>query len=129
MYWDQVLAEVLRKDQPQQNYLVTSVNEYTTATSKAKTTAQKKPARIKRQKFYLGPSLPDVYFTLREMQTIEQIIAGNNVTQTALILGMSPRTVEYYLRNMRNKLNCRHRWDLIDKVRDCGRKITIKVEP
>lgn len=121
MYWDQVLTEVLRKNLPQQNCLVTSVNEYTTQADKAKTTRRKagKSSKNTRQKFYLGPCQPGIYFTLREMQTIEQIIAGKNVPQTADALGTSTRTIEFYIRNMRGKLNCPHRADLVSKILRC----------
>jgi DNA-binding CsgD family transcriptional regulator len=59
-----------------------------------------------RRKYYLGPGFPDVYLTQREAECVYWIISGLTNQQAADQMQLSPRTIEYYLRNVRCKLNC-----------------------
>jgi DNA-binding CsgD family transcriptional regulator len=55
----------------------------------------------------------------REKQCLEFYLAGNTAKETAEILQLSPRTVEEYINNLKNKFKCKHKRDLL-KV--CNKK-------
>lgn len=66
--------------------------------------------------YYLGDKYPDVYLTLREAQCIYQLIQGATFAVTADRLNLSPRTVEYYVKNMRSKLHVANKIELVALV-------------
>lgn len=66
-----------------------------------------------RRKYYLGSGFPEVYLTQREAECVYWIINGLTNQQTADQMELSPRTIEYYLRNVRCKLNCYSKAHLI----------------
>ncbi len=67
-------------------------------------------------KFYLNEACEGVYFTQREAQTMWLLLHGYTIREVGDELSLSPRTIEYYLRNMKAKLNCRTKAILIRKV-------------
>jgi len=67
-------------------------------------------------KYLLGEPLTSVYFTQREAECMMQILQGKTMNETADILNLSPRTVEYYLNKIKRKLNCHKKRDLIKLV-------------
>lgn len=100
MHWDDVLQEVLnRKDSTVR-------------------TKQKKSAVT--EKYYLGEPCEGIYLTQREAETMAHIILGKTIHATGEAMGLSPRTVEFYLNNIKYKLHCRTRTDLISKVLNSG---------
>lgn len=118
MYWDHVLSEVLQKTNPFQSFAFTNIQEYLPqppVVIKEKKIPRKKPSRSW-QKFLLGKRYPNVYFTLREVQTIHCLLRGKTVIEAADLLNLSRRTIEFYLKNMKSKLNCRYKSELITEV-------------
>ena len=68
-------------------------------------------------KYYaLGDAYPNIHFTPREAQCMVLLIRGQTMKTAARCLQLSPRTVEYYVRNMRIKLQCSSKAELIDRV-------------
>jgi DNA-binding CsgD family transcriptional regulator len=59
--------------------------------------------------------LPDrvITITLRERETLEFIVTGLTVRQTALKMSLSHRTVEFYVKTLRYKFKCASKRDLI----------------
>jgi DNA-binding CsgD family transcriptional regulator len=56
------------------------------------------------------------YFTKREAECMVLLLRGKTINSVANILKLSPRTVEYYIKNMKSKLGCRTKFELIDLV-------------
>jgi DNA-binding CsgD family transcriptional regulator len=54
-------------------------------------------------------------FSLREKQCLEDIVSGKSSRESAERLGLSRRTVESYIENIKNKLNCKNKSELIIK--------------
>lgn len=50
----------------------------------------------------------------REYQCLEMYKKGHSAQSTAALLGLSKRTVEHYFENMKNKLNCNSKRDLLN---------------
>ncbi len=58
----------------------------------------------------------DVYLTKRQMQVAHHLIEGKTAKESALLLKISPRTVESYVNEIKIKLNCRKRTELVRKL-------------
>lgn len=67
-------------------------------------------------KYTLGEPLPRIYFTQREAECVMQILQGKTMNEAGEILNLSPRTVEYYLSKIKQKLKCRKKRDIIELV-------------
>lgn len=71
----------------------------------------------KRQEIvYLGDKFPGVYFTKRESQCLVHILEGHTLVSAAEELGLSPRTVEFYVKNMRLKMGVQNKAELVKKI-------------
>jgi len=55
-------------------------------------------------RYDLGEKFASVYFTQREAECMALMLRNKKNDDVAEILGLSPRTVEYYLERMREKL-------------------------
>ncbi len=120
MYWDIVLKEVLNKENPAQECPFTNVKAYKEqALSGMIQEVRINPCGFKKRfkKYPLGENYPGIYFTEREAQTVFYFLYGRTTVEVATILGLSRRTIEFYVKNMKAKLNCRLKSELIYKVR------------
>ncbi|KTD11917.1 LuxR family transcriptional regulator [Legionella gratiana] len=63
-----------------------------------------------------GHELDGVYLSKREIDCLQHLIQGKTTKMTAKILRLSPRTVEYYLENIKAKLGVNSKAELIHKV-------------
>jgi len=117
MYWDAVLKEVLNKDKLTDEFSVTNINAYKVRETigSINRNNQQLPRKTLR-KYFLGEKYPGIYLTEREAQTIGYFLRGKTTVEVAAILKLSRRTVEFYLKNMKIKLNCRLKSELITKV-------------
>ena len=66
--------------------------------------------------YFIGGTFPDVYFTTREAECMALLLKGKSIKDTSIVLGISLRTVESYVKNMRIKLGCRNKHHLIETV-------------
>lgn len=66
--------------------------------------------------YKLGAKYGDMYFTKREAECMVWLLRGKTMNGIAAILQLSPRTVEYYIKNMKIKVGCRTKFELIDLV-------------
>ncbi len=68
-------------------------------------------------KYYkLGPVFKEVVFTRREAQVMVLIMEGYTNKESADMLGLSPRTTEFYIRNMRKKIGAESKPQLIEAI-------------
>lgn len=102
MHWDALLEEVLNKASKQQT-LVYPLSPSAITRKEAK-------------KYYLGMRYRGVYFTNREAEVMIQLLQGKTLCAAAAVLNLSPRTIEFYVKNMKTKLSCRTKSELIGKV-------------
>lgn len=52
----------------------------------------------------------------RQIQCAEYLLNGRTAKETGELLGLSVRTVEYYLGNIKSKLECKNKTELIVKL-------------
>ncbi|MBN2689962.1 MAG: hypothetical protein JXR42_05145 [Gammaproteobacteria bacterium] len=64
----------------------------------------------------LGENHPDISFTKREAECMWYFLKGQTMRAVASIFNLSPRTVEFYANNMKKKLSCKTKSELIDQV-------------
>lgn len=63
-----------------------------------------------------------ITFSTREAECLNETLNGYSAKEIATILGISPRTIEAHLDKIRQKLNCKSKLDLINKLhnRSCS---------
>ncbi len=66
--------------------------------------------------YFIGGNFPDIYFTSREAECMALLLKGKNIKNTSIVLGLSARTVGYYIKTMRLKLGCSNKSQLIEAV-------------
>jgi len=66
--------------------------------------------------YYLGDQYPGVYLTKREAECMFWIVQNHTIGSTALKMQLSARTVEFYVKNMKLKLHCASKKQLIEKI-------------
>ena len=64
-------------------------------------------------RIFLGPEFPGIYLTAREEECAIYLMQGSTLKEIAQALDLSPRTVEFYLKNIKNKLNCRTKFQMM----------------
>lgn len=69
-------------------------------------------------RYPLGGEFEDVYFTRQEARCMVCMLKGATVKAAANTMELSPRTVEYYVNNMKKKVNCYSKSELIRVIVD-----------
>lgn len=117
-YWYAVLDEVLNKLDDDYFFRYTSqgrlheVEECCSADEAIALVKEKRDLRM----YYLGDAYPGVYFTKREAQTFFWVVQGYTIAKAAAMMSLSMRTVEFYVKNMKVKLNCASKKRMIQLV-------------
>lgn len=112
MLWNDVVQEVMRRKADGKTSGLLSDNKKI-ITNKVKNSA----IGGRNLAIYgLGAKYGDLYFTRRESECMLWLLRGKTINGVALVLKLSPRTVEYYIKNMKNKLGCRTKFELIDLI-------------
>ena len=115
MLWEDVVEEVVkRKANGKKAGLLSDDGE---AVSYTKARKNKLPEKRVLAVYKLGAKYGDMYFTKREAECMKWLSVGKTHSSIATILKLSPRSIEYYISNMRTKLGCRTKYQLIDLVR------------
>jgi DNA-binding CsgD family transcriptional regulator len=72
----------------------------------------------KAKKYALGPKFAGIHFSQREADCVLQMLRGKSIEGIAKHTNLSPRTVEYYIKNVKRKVGCRTKFELIELVID-----------
>jgi DNA-binding CsgD family transcriptional regulator len=110
MYWKTVINEVLNK-QGGRNFAFTNFR-------KERYQKSKHAKSIKAKTYDLGPKFVGIHFSQREADCVLQMLRGKSVKGIAKHTNLSPRTVEYYMKNVKRKVGCRTKFELIELVID-----------
>ena len=110
-YWSQVLEEVLNQQRPQRPMLLTNISNKNMVVTCMGEKKKEKMCRVP-----LGKKFPNIYFTRREAECVKLLLKGKTMKGSAVDLRISLRTVEFYIKNIKKKLSCHSRTELIEKV-------------
>lgn len=80
--------------------------------------SQNYPSPAVKTRYYLGDKYPNIYFTEQEFRCITYLVIGKTYKEIANIIGLSHRTVGFYFSNIRYKLKCRSKRDLMYIVKN-----------
>ena len=112
-YWDLLLNEVLNKNKSLATYYFIPA-QLNIQTNKI---AEDDCALYRPQRYYLGYEFGAVYLTKREAESVIALILTNTINNAGKKLKLSPRTVEFYLENVKKKLKCRKKKKLLNIIR------------
>lgn len=117
-YWNSVLNEVLQKSDSR-DFLLSNENFSTAGNNFFSDDYDyfegQKGTRDLRM-YYLGNQFPNVYLTKREAECMFWLMQSNTIGEAAAKMELSARTVEFYVKNLKLKLNCKNKKMLINKV-------------
>lgn len=94
------------------------VNEIKETPCEKYSTDDTKTDVIKQKKRTYLAHHPGIYLTKRETECMTHLIEGKTIKLTAESLGLSDRTVEYYLNNIKAKLQCRTKNELVSRLKN-----------
>jgi DNA-binding CsgD family transcriptional regulator len=97
-----------------------------------KTLSRKEPE--KKRVYSLGKDHSGFKLSKRQTEILFYLTRGKSAKVIANVTGLSNRTIEHYIENLRHKLGCRTRWELIEfathhglfdalPTQDCAKKI------
>jgi len=106
-YWKAIIQEVVNKEKLTHPLRLTN----TVANNDPENDIEK-PARII-QRYYLSEPYEKVYFTFQEARCLLHCKKNSRYKSISQALNISERTVEFYLKNMRGKLRCKTKKELL----------------
>lgn len=115
MHWDDIVKDMMNKKVQNKPYSFLGSNQ---AEYIDENNLYQKPSRGPLKIYSLGAKYGTAYFTKREAECMVWLLKGKTINKVAKKLNLSPRTVEFYLKNMKIKLGCRTKFELIDLVYD-----------
>lgn len=69
---------------------------------------------LEARQYPVGEPYADIYFTHREAECLYYLLCGLTIVSTAEQLNLSPRTVEFYVKNMKEKMCVRTKSELME---------------
>lgn len=115
--WRDVVEEVMKRKANGQNAGIFS--ESKKENEAAFIEASKKQMLLEKgtgPRYSLGAKYKHTYFTKREAECMVWLLKNKTIADVAMMLGLSKRTVEFYINHMKAKIGCRTKRDLISSV-------------
>ena len=122
MYWESVLKEVLNKNSEDYFFAFTNIKQY------VKREIKHEPKSRDVKTYFLVKESASLYLTRREAQCVAFLIQGLSMRLVAQKLGLSRRTVEFYINNIKIKLKCRTKRELLAMIKESEFMHTMKTE-
>ena len=73
-----------------------------------------------RRQYWLGKCYPSLYLTQREAECMFYLSRGLTIAATADKLDLSARTVEFYLKKVKEKMKIRKKSQLLQRLHEIG---------
>lgn len=110
-YWQQVLQEVLHKGLTDFCFLYTNLGP-----DRSEECDRDLDDTLKRDNVALDGAFAGIYLTPREYDCLRVLREGKTIKEIARDMGLSPRTVEFYLKNLKVKFGCKSKTELLALV-------------
>lgn len=121
-YWKSVLQEVMHRDDENFQFRFTDLGEsLVREKSRVKRRQRRQTPRVEddRQPAYLlGAQYEGIYLTQREAETCHYLLRGLTIPETGAALDLSPRTIEFYVKNIKLKVGVKTKDDLVALLRE-----------
>lgn len=120
-YWESILQEVKHRDDDKFYFRFTDLGEHIV---KERSRVQRRERRqrptegSRQPAYYLGESFGNVYLTQREAETCHHLLQGKTIPETGMALNLSPRTIEFYVKNMKLKIGVKTKDELVMLLRE-----------
>jgi DNA-binding CsgD family transcriptional regulator len=111
VYWQSVINEIFNQYADDYPFHFTSVHEK----HRNESTTEKAIPKEKPIKHILNEE-KGWYLTGRELQCVMGFLNGKTIKAVAHSLNLSPRTVEFYLKRIKDRFNCRTKVELINII-------------
>lgn len=115
-YWNSVLDEVLHKDEESHSFLFTNQGHLGEIYVACDDEFVQPRGRNEHKNYYLGSQYPNVYLTRREAETMFWMMQDYTISHAAHRMHLSARTVEFYLKNLKLKFQCKSKNELVEKL-------------
>lgn len=113
--WENIVKEVMaRKANGQKASILSSDLEKSSFCAKVN---QSKSPKTNKPTYILGTEHGDIHITKREVECMKLLLKGKTINNIASMLKIAPRTVMDYINNIKTKIGCNNRHQLIDIVR------------
>ncbi len=108
-YWDQLEREVMNKSNTTYFFGLTNLgDEY-----KLIYNSEDSTTRLPSKQYYLKKPWEEIYLTQREAECVQLCLMGKSMKQVGVDLDLSPRTIEFYLKNIKEKMGIRKKSELL----------------
>ena len=118
-YWDAVLAEVVHKDDvsvPKRFTMVGYINPRKLSGRSPSKKNEERKVKLNNFQSKFSQFLRNEPFSWREIECLSCFVNKFTATQTAEILGLSTRTIEYHTSNICIKFCCHGKKELIEML-------------
>jgi len=115
-YWQMIVEEVKHKDDLSHPIRFTNVRERSSEAYEAIQTAKPKHRSKDRVRYYLKSLGANSYLTSKEALSVLYRFQGKTYSKVAEAMGVGLRTVEFYLKNVRDKLDCERTSEVLEKL-------------
>ena len=114
MYWQSIINEILNQHAEDYPFHYTSIHEKHRhqSSNPAPSKLREKPVK------HLLNEEKGWYLTGRELQCIKGFLNGLTIKAVAETLELSPRTVEFYLKRIKDRFSCRTKRELLIVMND-----------
>jgi DNA-binding CsgD family transcriptional regulator len=86
--------------------------------------AKTKQPKLAEYRYNLNNLGKGLYLSRRETQCIYWSLQGNTLKEVGTKLQLSPRTIEYYFKRIKERFNIKKKRDLLNKIKSAGFKVT-----
>lgn len=117
-YWEAILEELRNKEDKTYPFVYTNLGTPPVTLHQVReANVAQRTKNMSNKMYFLGERYPNIYFTRREAQTSFHLLKGHTIVDTAKQMKLSPRTVEFYVKNMKTKVRCKSKRELLKIIK------------
>lgn len=117
-YWERVVSETLNKHVRNNVRYYTPLHdqrEYNPLSELDDYPSERRQPQ-NHQSYFLSDPPTQEYLTQREAECVYLLLQGMTMKRIGATLSLSPRTIEFYLKRIKIKLNCNSKHELINHI-------------
>jgi DNA-binding CsgD family transcriptional regulator len=123
-YWASVVNEVVNCHKSDLDFCFTDMGENLERVRnrdarRRRRSRQSQPVVLSKSLYRIGGIYNELYLTQREAETCHYLLQGYTIPATGAQLGLSPRTIEFYVKNIKLKLSVKTKHELVEVLKCC----------